>query len=145
MAHTLKSSTRTRRCRRDLCWNSVTRSPALREYPVFDQLVDRWPLLQASARRHLTHVDLTRGEQAWRADDEEVRSGLLSHAPRWDDSRLNTPETTPPSIPTNSATGPTRNREDTNCCNQIAPPGQPEWQFYRTPRQDMDPRKADRH
>src|ERR1700738_372056 len=64
----------------------------------------------ASVRQaHLTHVDLTRGEQAWRADDEEVRSGLLSHAPRWDDSRLNTPETTPPSIPTNSATGPTRN------------------------------------
>ena len=31
-------------CRRGLCWNSVTRSPAFREYPVKqrDQLADRW-------------------------------------------------------------------------------------------------------
>jgi hypothetical protein len=41
------------RCRRDLCWNSVTRSPAFREYPVKQrgQLADRWALLQASASR----------------------------------------------------------------------------------------------
>jgi hypothetical protein len=41
------------RCRRDLCWNSVTRSPAFREYPIKQrgQLADRWALLQASASR----------------------------------------------------------------------------------------------
>jgi hypothetical protein len=38
-------------CRRQLCWNSVTRSPAFREYPVRQrgQLADRWALLPACA------------------------------------------------------------------------------------------------
>src|SRR5262249_5228345 len=55
----------------------VKQSPAFREYRVRprDQLADRWMLWQASATVNLSHVDL----------------------------RLNTPETTPPSIPTNSA------------------------------------------
>src|SRR5215813_12394027 len=42
---------------------------------------------------------MLRGCSSWR--------GLLSGASAPDDSRLNTPETTPPPIPTNSATGPT--------------------------------------
>jgi hypothetical protein len=41
------------RCRRDLCWNWVTRSPAFREYRVRrrGQLADRWMFWQASANR----------------------------------------------------------------------------------------------
>jgi hypothetical protein len=40
-------------CRRDLCWNWVTRSPAFREYRVRrrGQLADRWMSWQASANR----------------------------------------------------------------------------------------------
>jgi len=49
------------------------------------------------------------GHSSWR--------GLLSDAPTSDDSRLNTPETTPPSIPTNSATGP----KETVKCAAAAP------------------------
>src|SRR5215470_16266820 len=39
------------RCRREWCWNSVTRSPAFREYPVRrrGQSADRWALWRASA------------------------------------------------------------------------------------------------
>ena len=39
------------RCRREWCWNLVTRSPAFREYPVRrrGQSVDRWALWRASA------------------------------------------------------------------------------------------------
>src|SRR5262245_9452810 len=38
-------------CRREWCWNSVTRSPAFREYPVRrqGQSADRWALWRASA------------------------------------------------------------------------------------------------
>ena len=40
-----------RGCRREWCWNSVTRSPAFREYPVRrrGQSADRWALWRASA------------------------------------------------------------------------------------------------
>ena len=42
-----------RRCCRDWCWNSVTRSPVFREYRVRPrgQLADRWMFWQAFANR----------------------------------------------------------------------------------------------
>src|SRR5215467_11808717 len=45
------SSQPLRGCRREWCWNSVTRSPAFREYPVRrrGQSADRWALWRASA------------------------------------------------------------------------------------------------
>src|SRR6516225_10078102 len=46
-----KKEQKKRRCRREWCWNSVTRSPAFREYPVRrrGQSADRWALWRASA------------------------------------------------------------------------------------------------
>jgi hypothetical protein len=86
------------RCRRDLCWNFARRALRQRETIVSGGEINR---MIADIRRdhlpaiNLAHVDLAEGEQ---------RPNNIAAAS--DDSRLNAPQTTPPSIPTASAPAP---------------------------------------